>query len=131
MPASSFCGLPTSVSRLVLSVLGVEDGSLKPYRPSLKSSAIAGALGAGQVALARAESCSTSDQSSSESFEARSDQISSKVDKSWIKLGVELGCDVRCTELPANDAGRCHTCAGLSAWGTSFLFNVIILEVGE
>ena len=113
-------------------MLGVEGGSLKPYRPSLKSSAIAGALGAGQVALARAESCSTSDQSS-ESFEALSDQISSKVDRSWIRLGFEVAAgDVRCDpELPPANEGRRHTCAGLSAWGTSFLFNVIILEVGE
>ena len=115
MPASSFCGLPTSVSRLVLSVLGVEDGSLKPYRPSLKSSAIAGALGAGQVALARAESCSTSDQSS-ESFEALSDQISSKVVRSWVRLGVGFGADVTELPAPAKYAGRHER----SACATSF-----------
>ena len=119
MPASSFCGLPTSVSR----------------RPSLNSSAIASALGAGQAVFAERESSSTSDQSS-ESFEALSDQISSKVVGSKVKLVVEVGAggsDVAeyGPELTAEDAGR-HTSAGLSersAPAASLLFNFIILAV--
>jgi hypothetical protein len=71
VPASSFCGLPTNVSR----------------RPSLKSSAIARASRADGVFRTVWESSSKSNQSS-ECSEALSAQITSKFAGSRVELGV-------------------------------------------
>jgi hypothetical protein len=76
------------------------------------------------------ESYSTSDQSSSESFEALPDQMSSKVVRSWVRLVVEVGSDVELEPPPAVNAGR-HSLSECAACATSFLFNLIISEAGD
>ena len=74
VPASSFCGLPTNVSR----------------RPSLKSSAIARVSRPDRDFCIVCESSAISDQSS-ECSEASSAQITSKFAGSWVELGVGGG----------------------------------------